>query len=698
MLRFRIGNVYIPIGKSTKLRFQRVNPILSKDAIGGEYTFPFTLENSFELSYIINNLNEVKANGYLEGKINAILYDDENVLYEGFLELLSSNERSVEFTFYVNSSVFTKVKDIKLPTMDIGTLTVTNSSQWIEWQIGTDYVGDDLVFMIGNEMLAQYISTNMYIGLSHLADQINSTTFWGGYSATAYAIAPDRIRVTANWNGFEPELVANVIITTGSITHTASIFDRFGIKEVFNADWNDFMLNQISQEYPTSKMAFFPVLNLKPGLHEVNDETKPLIDVFYQNYWVLTLGKFIPAASIEVSPGYYVRKACVTPFLYLTFIIDKIAELLGINAKGVLHSDAILKRLCIWNNYFVDKPGDAYFQFLNYDTYTTHIELNKFLPDITIEELLSKVRSTLFLGFIIDDDGDLEIIDLNNLIETISNDGVIDLSEFELSKQNLFFEAKFTDFNISTEYDDDDEVNKDIQDKYEAAIFIGKFDTLTSLPETVTPFNRPAVYYALVLDTATFYMRKYNSTTFLNEWTTVDDFSFDIVSDKPTNALDYVVLDTLNMITENSSFQPPNGKWKVPYVKYEMSNYISNYHDKSCKLRLLYNHGLTNGESYQFPLGTSDGKDYNSNDVGIRLRTDGSTGLYKTRMEKWINFLLKSKSVDKYFALTDLQLRQLKFNKLIHSNGVNYLIEEIQEERPISGPTLLKLRKIELNG
>lgn len=697
MLRFRIGSNYFELGAKAKLRLERKSPLISPEVISGEYTYPFTLLLTDEIKLALDYKTELNAEGFYDGEIEAFLYDDDTVIHKGLLKVAQNSESQIDFNFKVNSSRLTKIADKKLKEIDFGSINAKSHKQSIEWHVSNDFTGRTLSLIFGDTTITEDMSPTVADGLINLEMAVNGSMYNGSYTVVATVTGSNYIKFEADWFGVEPELVA-FVNTVGMATPipTANIVAIKTIKDVFNDEWANLMNSGKGNLYPDVGYTFFPILNTESGLYHQNDVALGLFPFFYQNFYSARFDTFVPAAAYEYATGLYSFPSCVTPFMFLPYMMDKIMSSNGMKIEGYIHDSLFLKRLCIWSNYYIDGKNSNLNSFSIYSDYE---DLNKCVPDITVGEFLGLIKDSLGVGFLIDEEDKVIVKDLNEILSSDDVLQVVDLSDFELSDKIQYPGPEFNDLSITTEFDSGDKLYDAANDKKEAMIFIGSYNTFADLPETPTPYNLPPKFYTLVKDEMAFYMRKYNSGTFLNEWVPLEgltpDYNVDSIADR---LLSITVFDTLEMKRELPAIDPDSDEWVIPEIKYPMSHYLQNGHNSPCKLRLMYYAGMVDGESYEYPLGTSNGFTYNNDDLGVSTRYTTERGLYKTRIKTWTDFLRKSKQIEKYFNLTDFEIRQLKFDKLIYSNGTRYLLEGIQAEYPITKPTLLKLRKIEVHG
>ena len=697
MLRLKIGEIFIDLDEKVKVRIQKANPLLSRDVIGGEYTFPFTIPNIFKLSNIIDFKDKSLVEGFLDSSITAYLYEDEMLLYKGDLTVIEILENSLNVSLKINSSRLSTLKGKKLRDIDFGRVDVTAQQQFIEWEIDNSYIGYPLQLILGQATFIQAVSTTVDAAIDDLITQIDGTYYYGSVPVNVSHPGTNRIRFEASWYGINPVLRAFFNTISMPSPPTATVVDSSDIFQIYNDNWMNLMNSAAASSYPTYGYTFFPVLNQNSLIYPDDTTSLPIIDNFFQNLYDTINGSFVPRNLFEVISGYFTTNSCVTPFMYLPYMFDKIAAILNISAVGDLHTNTEFKRLVCWSNYLVDLTNPKF----SFDTNLNEIvDLKNVAPDVTVDEFLTVIKDSLTLGYMINKDQELEVVDLLKLLD-IDYTGVLDWSNKEIDKKIQNAVTDYSGFSYTIELDELDQDNIDLKDAFDDLNYLGEFDDFSNLPEIGINPALSGKNYAFVKDENVFYALYFNSSTYVSFW----DLYNEIVPSFESNVGDGDLLtlkisDTCKMISGTTSPISSTGSWKIPLVKEPMSYANNNGHFKNSKVRLLQYQGLNpDADMVNYPLGNSEFTDANNSSISeLSTKFIGEKGLKSTRLDPWINFLRTSKPIDKYWNVTGLDLLEYDYKKMIFSNGSYYLIQEIQEQRPITGPTQFKVRKIELNG
>lgn len=697
MLRLKVGNVFTELDPKTRVRIQRKNPLINRDVVGGEYVFPFTIPNNFEFLEQIGYKNNSQVEGFVSDVITAHLYEDETLLYTGILTIIEFLENSVNVSLKINTSKLALLKGKKLRDVDFGQINVAAQQQFIEWEIDNSYIGYPLQLILGQQTFIQYVTTTVDQAIFDLIDQINGTYYFGTTPVEAINLGGNVIRFEATWLGISPVLRAVFNTISMPSPPTATVIASSDVYQIYNDNWMSLMNANVTQSYPDVGFAFFPVLNNNSLIYPDDTTTLPIIEDFFQNLYDTVNGTFIPRNLFEVISGYFTPNSCVTPFMYLPYIFDKIASILNLGAIGALHSDTEFKRIVCWSNYFVDQIS-PYFAF---DTNLSElVKLNSVAPDVTIEEFMTLIKDSLMVGYMINPEQKLEIVDLNKLLDADFT-GVLDWSKLEVEKKRQSATNDYSGVSYTIELDELDLDNAAIKEDFDRKIYLGRFADDASLPVMRINEELDQIYFAFATAQNCFYMLYFNPITFVGYWDAYNEVipAFEeVVNDGELIILK--IADTCRMITGATSLIPSTSSWKVPLVKEEMSYNNNNIHQKNSKVRLLQFQGMQNDvDGVPYPLGNSESTNIDGTNVSnLSMKFIGENGLKAKRFDTWINFLRVSKPIEKYWDVTGLDLLEYDYKKMIFSNGSYYIIEEIQENRPIVEPTLFKVRKIEMNG
>jgi hypothetical protein len=167
--------------------------------------------------------------------------------------------------------------------------------------------------------------------------------------------------------------------------------------------------------YPAQKFAF-PTYYNKVFYNEATKNTSGVFNHYFEpNYVINTYDIDNPTNSYGI-----------IPFMFLKYVLDKIAEFTGVTIKGNFFFDPEINKLLIYNTFALD-----HFERLNkgveFNIYASEINPSNHLPDMKLNDFFKALQSTFCLGlFYNPKTNTLEMLKLNDII---SKNEYIDLTD-----------------------------------------------------------------------------------------------------------------------------------------------------------------------------------------------------------------------------------------------------------------------------
>jgi len=678
MIALRVADNFLDIDHKTRLRLQLNNPLLSRNVIAGEYSFPFRLPAT------PRNIRLLDFGSYLETTPDypdtktAWLYLDGLLLGQGLLNVHYQGLPYIDTNLKLNASVIAQYKNKLLSEFNWGpNINLSSVNQYIEYEVIT---ANALALVIMDKYFPVPVSGNINAALQTLAAQVNAATYNGGLTITA-TVSGNRIRFTANWVGVFPELRAffnttpqTTIVLSGSLDYAQGA----------NQEWNAHMSSVNAGGYPQHKHVFFPVLNRADNGVWVYATTNTIIDHFYQNYYDYInqqfagryMGNQPNSSNINLKPI-----SDVTPFLYVTAILDTLFQQAGQLVDGFFHDNFPTMKTVVWSNrrtgeYSLSSP--------------TPYNLRNYLPPVTVEEFLQVLCDTFCLGITSKNRGvSISVVSLPDLLTAPA----LDWSSKVNKEHKIYSERQLGGVLFQYEKDDADEFSKAAQEIYEKYVFIGMYPDMAALPDIPGPEDPEVFLYAYVMDQAGYVVRlMIQSVPYaIWAWKDLNIRWLSLPYGDQQDRIEVNAADPLDMVKLEDPYL--REEWLVPQVK---QTYATAYTPAPCKVRFLNYLGMQpNKENHLYPLGSSDNLNFSNSTIGQHsLRHDRPTGYYNKYWKKWVQFLSSARKVELEVHLTTLDLLTLDFSKRIYINGHYYLIYDLKVELPLTKPTLVTLLRI----
>lgn len=694
MIGIRIGDTWLDLEVGTKIKLQLSNPLINRANMFGEYSLPFKLPSSPTNLRVLNYGAIANSASELNKSFEALLYVDGTFFSKGILKVNSYGKPYTDVNLTLNSSLLSTVKETNIRELDFGnTIDVASTHQRIEWNIDDDYIGGTLQCVIeGYGTFFQAVTTTVYAALLLLKAQVEAETFFGSETISCNP-ASNNIEFLANWPGIYPEL--RVFFNT-QVGRTQTFVSQVDLLQVYQQDWQAHMNDVITQTYPAVDFMYFPVRNEGskiPWYYNLGNDTYGEFELYFQNYYDMEESTFLPLLK-EAHPlhptGIESWLSCITPFVFVTSIFDKIGNQINAKFGGFFHSFLSIP-LVVWSNYMVDLRFTT--KYANW-VLGTEFNVQDTLPNISIENFIKVLCDSFCLGLNPKKGGtEFTIIPLYTVL---TEGDAIDWTR-KVSSEVKVFPEETPNFFMSYDRSDTDVIVTDAIKILEDYEFIGAYSTFDDLPPVNTSNVDGKYFYAFVIDTNKIFIRKLIVSTVDYIWEELLTVNAPFYYFENYNAQEILAADPIAMFIGPDEYFDDEG-WKIPLVKEPLSTkFLNNHSNTITKIRLLQYFGLQDNEfDHQYPMGSTVGTNYDETSVsGLDLTLQGENGLFKFFWKTWLDFLIKARRIELQINLSVLDLLSLDWSKRIHIDGSNYLIVDIKVDLPLKKPATVTLLKIE---
>lgn len=698
MIGLKVNGEFLDLDEGTKVRLQMNSPVIDRKIFPGEYSFPFRIPATARNLRLTGYRHLPESAGKPDQVVEAVLYVHNVVFNKGFLQTNYSGSPFIDINFIINSSKFSLIKDVSIRDLEFdGVKDISATKQSIEYNFYNDYIGSVIQMVFdGVTVFIQPVSTTVNAALLLLKAQIDaysaSPGFYDGRTLTV-SVSGNNITIETDWFGVNPEMAVHINTFPGT---TVDIVNQVDIFDVYESDWRAHMQDHVDNVYPDRLSAFAPVKvtnGKKPWADADDTSTYGFMTDFFQNMYDTTSSIFMPRVEVyhPTVITFVGNAAGVTPFAYVTAILDEIGKRIGTTMSGFLHSSGSL--FILYSNYIVDMLVNETYSNV---TLTTKYELGKTLPDVTIENFLLRVCENFGLALLPKKKGtEFELVFLKDILYASD---VIDWTNKVPRDVKIYAESVATGLLFDYDRTDTDDFVKVASEQVEKWIYIGAYQTVTDLPDNVAGnINMDSYIYAFVIDTGAIYLRTLPVGTFNWVWTLVGDKNAKFVIGDEQAAKEVKFCDPIKTEIVPQVFYTA-ADWKVPHVDMPLSQIPYDRHLSTIKnIRFLMYHGLHLDDSGKtYPFASSDGIDTpGTNFFPLNLYGHGPEGLYQLVYKEWANFLINAKKVELPVKLNIIDVLALDWGKRIFIDGSYYLLQEIRVEFPITKEATVVLIKIE---
>ncbi|MCX6272167.1 MAG: hypothetical protein NTU44_13295 [Bacteroidetes bacterium] len=435
-----------------------------------------------------------------------------------------------------------------------------------------------------------------------------------------------------------------------------------------------YLFNVLSQPYPQSKFAIFPVMN-----RQFYADT--YLDTGWNDSNSNGYGPYQNSLVFHSWGGNLLNHKCITPFPYLALVIDKIfSESRYQVNRNLFTSDDELKSLCIFNPNRCKVSDNNYYAYINVGNHLPSTKITDFLMNLRVP-----FGVDLYFNYY------RKEVNLVSRKEVITSQEIIDFSKNVSRDYKVILDDPITDYKFSMRGDPDDEYWKskvaDLQ-KYISS------PVINVMYFTMLPTNAEHATLGYVEDEDKWYIYQSDPNTGSGSWNFLT-----------MNLQDYVVGTGETLKTEGdigaliSEYHKFSGYFINPwYWATPITGQRGNFTNKpivagseyaNFALRLLFYRGMetaSNGDTY--PQGTSFNYRYYAADYPnskYSLRWDGEgqharfslKGLYKVFWLDWLDWRKTSRQVELTKLFSPAELFALDFTKKYRALNTNFILDEI---------------------
>lgn len=674
MIALRVADSYLDLDENTQLRLQLSNPLLSRTVVTGEYSFPFRLPATPRNVRLLDYGSHLETTPDYPATKTAWLYVNGLLLGKGLLNIHYQGQPYIDTSLKINTSIIAEYKDKLLTELDWGPdINISSTVQVVIWEVQS---ATALSLIIMDKFFGIPMAGSINATLNNMAALVNSNTYNNGFTITA-VVTGNRIRFTAGWIGMYPYLLTHWNTAPGTVISAVSNPDPILLR---NAEWKTHIGTINAATYPQVRYVFFPVLNrIQMGTWAPSGLP---ITHFYQNYYDTVNQQWIPEYYREEVTGsqWFRQVGGVTPFLYVTAVLDTIFKSSSQYVTGFFHANFAGMKTVVWSNFLSTE-----YSLLS----PTPFNLRNYLPQVSVADFLQVLCDTYCLGFLSRNRGmSISVISLQDLLTAPADDWSAKVDrEFK-----IYAESQISGAHFQYNRDDADEISSEAADILDPYVFIGIYANTGALPQIAGPKDPGVFLYAFVLDQCKYYERILMQTLpEIWEWKELTSRFAELPYGGQDDKLDVNAADPIDMVKLNDPYMRED--WLVPQVKQPFAN---PYVKAPQKVRLLNYLGMQpNRQNKSYPLGSSDNITFNGTVIGNHsLRHDQTTGYFNKYWKKWVDFLSTTRKVEVMVNLNTLDLLSLDFSRRIHINGHYYLLQELKVELPLTKPTLVTLLRI----
>jgi len=694
MIGLRKNGYWLDLEPDFKLKLQMNNPLVQQDAIKGEYSFPFRIPASatnllaFGFGSLPQTRDVMSDTDFLD-----IYYSGLVLFAQAKIHINYQGKNYIDMNVVVDSGLISAIKDIKLKELDWGDdIEVSSTYQFQTIQFpGAVWVTGSVIqlVIVGYGQFLEWIGTSINGALNNLKAQIDAATFFDN-KTIACVVVGDQITLTATWVGLNPVLYFFVNTQPGLYYN---IIAESG-NTWFPAEWAAHQQDALDNPYPARDYIYFPVRNenslLQISYTPSDIILRPYFDVLYQNFYSAVDGVFRTNYINEIpgTPPVW-QGGLITPFMYVASVLDKIAAIFGKKSTGFFHGNAI-SPMVLYSNVVVDLlKSNSYADSI----FTTIFNLRNTLPDVTIEEFITALRNTFFVGInTVERGAKINVVTLSSIL---TESEIIDWSNKVTRDVIIYAESVAKGFFLDYDREENDLNSLNQKEALENWEFLGSFNNVADFPVVNSSTGSGITFYAFAIDESKIYKRHLPPSTFTWIWQEVTTLNAPFTIGEEEGKEEILVADPLYTYNDREDIEGV-GEWKVPLCNQPISMNSMNQHKaKTKKVRFLSYLGMQpNSNSDLYPMGSSDGTNIEGTSIEYDTKLTGEESLYNNLGKEWLNFLMNTRKVEIPVNLNILDLFSLDWSKRIHIHGSNYILYDMQPQIPFADKTLCTFLKI----
>ena len=715
-MQLPINNTIIPLPEKTNLPLILRSPLFdnSDGKTPGSFVFNFNLPATPELRTVFAQAHRPSRNGRATAEL-AYKLQQGSLRFSGTCTVQQASEKDYEIKLNVRNGDFafeTAKKTLK--DLDLGGDRAFSSTPY-SIASGSNDVGvllhDDL-YPVASEVNIPI--TDVFVDFTSSFPASNPATFTAPNDDTFYldstinlvviagsawlmiyknAVLLDQIALVSGINMIthQLDLLENDVITFKLDTYSEPVNDGYEINLYIESNYliafrtdGSLFVDAANADQDTFDYAVFPIEN--PNFFDNFPKDDFQIDninigqiyadsFFVQNYWKNNHFPYMLSGNKNDIHTYAMN--IFTPFVYISFILDKIAAEFNYSVidspfkTGASYYNAVLYNAFAENTYTVDDAS-----MINVKP---TFNLTDHVPETPVSSFLNSLGK--LTGTRIDIDTEFRTITFVRLRSVIESTASVPFPGVITDPPAVIVAPEYKGFKIELKASTDKYLSDRVKSVDPKHVYKGAVASINLLPASGNLVND--MY--LVTSLNEFYVWKYSTTLYRLAWgyhsknfyltRTDGEEPFLQISSDMAPVIDHKLLD-------ETVGAPANRQWILP-VSWQPGNF-EGYPDMSAEygLQILLYKGLKlDSNAEQYPLAVSGKSDYVGNSFdNPNLCLDGLTpNLYTVELEAWLQWLVyKTKPVKLKAILTPAQLRTIKFSNKYRILGTNYLIKEIR--------------------
>jgi hypothetical protein len=412
----------------TTLSLELNNPMFSEgDFIPGSFALPVDVPaNSSINRQKLKNPTLITNKLKFANNIPAQLFYKKVPWLHGKVNVKPVSPTKIPLSFVTETSALPDVfKNTSIRSLDYLTVWVRHDwSDGLDYGAGNERSGKIMVFErdiyaeLGDttEILVngqRFISDDNIFGLNGRMNEIVSAINDSGVARASYTPGADDDN-----NDNTPPTKAIFKIRAANPTYDSLIeVDMLDYEKwVFRPDlsffgeyrtqYRDFLNTYKNATYPAQKFAF-PMMYNPKFYNEPSQNTSGFFNRYLDPHYTVN--------SYDIdNPLNFVS---VIPFIFLKYVLDKIAEFTGVTLSGSFYTDPEINTLLIYNTVALDH-FEKFNKGQEFNMHSPLIKPSNHLPDMKINDFFKALQSTFGLGLFYDaKKNNLEIVKLNDIVK-----------------------------------------------------------------------------------------------------------------------------------------------------------------------------------------------------------------------------------------------------------------------------------------
>jgi hypothetical protein len=406
MAEIHVSNIRIPIPGLV----QRIRTGIFTPDLLGEYSYPFTFDNTPEIAIALGLPADPQTNRDFGQSFPADLYVRGNRRYRGKLDIAEANDAQIKGVFVLQSGFFIQdnvERKLRQCYTDADTVVLDPEVEYVGGYRIRCAHGNARMTLNGAVFdMAKADYEDQEEQLYALADWIESLPFLGltvtvvisaeGHSSASYI---------EYWDADNPTTATLVQMPNGGTSRIYRATPRQSPRLLMGA------FNTPSE---ANRIAFPQIYH--PGLYEAKN---PVFDGIVNRYDKQgRLDSYNPSYFAFSDALLWVNT--MIPFIYLTDVVKAVFASLNIQVSGEFFTDPMIRKLLLYNNRTLDflditqgavsqrrtpaavEAGDtnpAQESLIYQNTFDFTIRLANHVPDIGVVDFLKALKNTLFLKY-----------------------------------------------------------------------------------------------------------------------------------------------------------------------------------------------------------------------------------------------------------------------------------------------------------